>query len=238
MVLFQRKLFAPVMILLFNFIQSPWNIDAFYFNHRNHLARSWRPSFVRQAHSEGAPLLSHHSAMKTRNITVSIQFYSLLGFEVEAKFRAGPARAAWLSQPGAPSSNGRLELIEVPSHILQEPEGSKRRAFDLMERQELLGWNHLALDVTDSIREKQSAEDYQLGDWMQDLNERSKALFGKSLRVALEPRQQIIGKRVYELAFLYDADGGLIELLHEQSELEQSLDSGWEPWNGKGTEQG
>lgn len=97
----------------------------------------------------------HHTAVKTRNITVAIQFYSLLGFEVEARFRTGPARAAWLTQ----ASNSRLELIEVPSYLLDEPEGMKRRALNLVERQELLGWNHLALDVTEPLRKRVLATD-------------------------------------------------------------------------------
>lgn len=179
--------------------------------------------------STSPPLISHHVAVKTRNITVSIQFYSLFGFEVDTRFRAGPARAAWLTQPDSPSS--RIEVIEVPSHLLNEPEGMKRRAMNLMERQELLGWNHLALDVTDSLREKGFT---QLSELMQDLNATSVEQFGRGLRVALEPRQQIIGKHVYELAFLFDADGALIEFVHKQSDVEQEVASGWEAWNGKG----
>jgi len=132
-----------------------------------------------------AALATHHAAMKTRNITVAIQFYSLLGFQVETKFWAGPARAAWM--------------------------GTKRRAMNFMERQELLGWNHLALDATHAMQEKGYS---QLADWIQDLNATSLASFGKSLRVTLEPRQQIIGDSVYELAFLYDADGALVEFVH------------------------
>lgn len=179
---------------------------------------------------DSIPLMSHHMAVKTRNITVAIQFYSLLGFKVEEKFRAGPARAAWLEQ--GPS---RIELIEIPSYILREPEGMKKRALNLMERQELLGWNHLALDVTGAIRKKQQeSKSYQLDDWMHDLNITSLTSFGKKLRVALEPRQQMIGSSVYELAFLYDADGSLVELLNHQTDLPQKIDSGWEPWSGKG----
>jgi catechol 2,3-dioxygenase-like lactoylglutathione lyase family enzyme len=174
-----------------------------------------------------APLVIHHAAMKTRNMTVAIQFYSLLGFECEAKFRAGPARAAWLTT----QQGSRFELIEVPSHVLQEPEGMKRRAENLMERQELLGWNHLALDVTPAMQERGFSE---LSDWMRDLNATSVNMFGKSLRVALEPRQQIIGDSVYELAFLYDADGALVEFVHKQLAVEQEMESGWEVWDGKG----
>lgn len=90
------------------------------------------------------PLAMHHTAIKTRNITLAIEFYSLLGFQVSTKFRAGPARAAWLEQPSSAGSSSpyRLELIEVPSYMLNEPEGMKRRAIDLMQRQDLLGVSH------------------------------------------------------------------------------------------------
>ena len=207
-----------------------WNSDGFacprHIRHRS--AQATRKVTNLFGASSSAPLISHHAAVKTRNITVAIQFYGLLGFQLEAKFRAGPARAAWMTQ-----GSSRVELIEVPSYLLQEPEGMKRRAFDLMDRQELLGWNHLALDVTTAIQEK-GEENYQLAEWMHDLNATSVATFGKSLRVALEPRQQIIGDGVYELAFIYDADGALVEFINKQSTIEQEMESGWDVWDGKG----
>jgi hypothetical protein len=71
---------------------------------------------------------------------------------------------------------------------------------------------------------------------MQTLNATSVEKFGIGLRVALEPRQQIIGKSVFELAFLFDADGALIEFVNKQSNVEQEMSSGWEVlvWDGKG----
>jgi catechol 2,3-dioxygenase-like lactoylglutathione lyase family enzyme len=179
--------------------------------------------------SSEVPLMVHHTAIKTRNITLAIQFYSLLGFEPTTKFTAGPAKAAWVEQTGA--SNSRLELIEVPSYMLNEPEGMKRRAFDLLQRQEFLGYNHLALDVSASIHQKGLAN---LTEWLDVLNEKSLEIFDKTLKVALQPEQKLIGSSVYEIAFLYDADGALVELLHKQTDLAQKIDSGWEPWDGKG----
>jgi catechol 2,3-dioxygenase-like lactoylglutathione lyase family enzyme len=173
----------------------------------------------------------HHTAIKTRNITLAIQFYGLLDFELKTKFRAGPARAAWLEQTGTSPTSTILELIEVPSHMLNEPEGMKRRALDLLQRQDLLGVNHFALNVSASIKEKGLAS---LSDWLDVLNEKSLKEFGKTLRIALKPQQQLIGSSVYELAFLYDADGALVELLHKQKELPQAIASGWEPWDGQG----
>lgn len=181
------------------------------------------------------PLAMHHTALRTRDIEVSMQFYSLLGFEPTVKFRAGPARAAWLEQRlGSDSSrsNHRLELIEVPSYILNEAEGTKKRAFDLVARQELLGQNHFALDVTKSIQRQEGLK--SLSDWMDQLNQKSLQKFGKTLNVAVPPTQRLIGKSVFELAFLYDGDGALVELLHKQTELQQDISSGWEPWDGQG----
>ena len=174
--------------------------------------------------------LIHHTAMKTRNIETCLEFYSLLGFRVDTKFRAGSERAAWLSCCGTSGGGGgvRLEVVEIPGHILKEPEGMKRRALDLLQSPELLGWNHMALDVTESLQEQQLTK---LQDWLEILNQQSIQTFGKTLRIAVPPRQQIIGTSVYELAFLYDADGGLVEVLHKQGELEQSLGDGWAPWD-------
>lgn len=175
----------------------------------------------------------HHTALRTRNITTAIQFYSLVGFEVDCCFRAGPARAAWMTLPvNATSSACRLEIIEVPSFILNEPQGMRRRAPDLMENEQELGWNHMALDVTQQILNDELCGD--LAGWMAKLNQTSFERFGRSLRVALPPRQQMIGQSVYELAFIYDADGSLIEFLHKQGEVSQSMSSGWDPWDGTG----
>jgi len=46
----------------------------------------------------------------------------------------------------------------------------------------------------------------------------------------LEPEQFMVGNIVYERAFIYDADGALIELLYKATELPQQIDpmSGWE----------
>ncbi len=112
------------------------------FHNENHLLTEDRVSPV-------ATPIPHHMALKTRNISTAIQFYSLFGFEVEHRFRAGPARAAWLVNGGGDCR--RLELIEVPSYLLREPPGMKRQAINLQENPTMLGWNHMALDVTNAI---------------------------------------------------------------------------------------
>ena len=99
--------------------------------------------------------------------------------------------------------------------------------------------NHFALDVTaniprslNEVEKGTSCEVYQLKEWMDDLNQESIKQFGRSLRVALQPTKRIIGREVYEMAFLYDADGALVELLNHCNTLKQEVDDGWEPWNG------
>ena len=198
-------------------------------------------------------IFSHHIAIKTRNIENAIKFYSLLGFEVESKFVSGPARAAWLLHESSNNDKNnsqqqvqsRIELIEVPSYMLNESEGTIKRAIDLAKREELLGMNHLALDVTSCIPRPDNDDNaaskgtacalYQLQEWMDDLDALSIDKFGKSLRVALSPIKRIIGKQVYEMAFIYDADGALVELLNHSGELKQDMVSdGWLPWDGKG----
>ena len=210
------------------------------------------PSALQTAPSGDNPLIStiacHHVAVKTRNIENAIKFYSLLGFEVETKFVAGPARAAWLlhassKRQGNPQQS-RIELIEVPDYILNEPEGKIKRAIDLTRREELLGLNHIALDVTGCIPRPTddggaSADGtacalYQLQEWMDDLNGLSVEAFGRTLRVALGPTKRIVGREVYEMAFVYDADGTLLELLNHSGTLEQEVESGWTPWDGRG----
>jgi len=200
----------------------------------------------------------HHTAIKTRNITMAMQFYSLLGFEATTKFRAGPAKAAWLEprhrkDDGEEGGGGRkagthdsesnspcrLELIEVPAYLLEDemknslPDGRMPivRAPNLIQKQTILGYNHLALDVTSSIRQLSptNVTKQNLAEWLTVLNRTSIDRFGKTIRIAVNPYQTLIGNGVYELAFLYDADGALIELLHKQSELSQEIRSGWDP---------
>jgi catechol 2,3-dioxygenase-like lactoylglutathione lyase family enzyme len=193
-------------------------------------------------HPISSPLI-HHVAIKTRNITQAISFYSLLGFRETCRFRTGPARAVWLEYMGVPSdyeenvfqsssSGCRLEIIEVPSYMLPQ-QYPNPRAPDLFQNPNILGYNHFAWNVTQQVTNFHYGS---LLSWLQALNETSVTEFQKSLRVALFPRQQIIGNDVYELAFLYDADGCLIELLNWQSSRVKNTKyvDGWNPWDGQG----
>jgi len=196
-----------------------------------------RTTFLKATES---PLYHHHTCIRTRNIEAAVKFYSLFGYEIETKFRAGPARAAWLTTSGRSSKKGqsdaaaRLEIIEVPSYVLDEKEGTIKRALDLMKHESLLGLNHFALDVTPHIESLKKEEYYGLDQFLEDINEKSKELFGKTLRVALDPRQQVIGNQVFELCFIYDADGCIVELVRYIKDLDQNIQSGWEPWDGAG----
>jgi hypothetical protein len=129
------------------------------------------------------------------------------------------------------TSGCRLEIIEVPSYMLAHP--TNQRAPDLFQNPNILGYNHFAWNVTQQVNNSFSGS---LVSWLHALNETSVTKFQKSLRVALFPRQQMIGNDVYELAFLYDADGCLIELLNWQSSRVKSATNvdGWEPWDGQG----
>jgi catechol 2,3-dioxygenase-like lactoylglutathione lyase family enzyme len=192
----------------------------------------------------------HHTAIRTRNIETAIQFYSLFGFQVEARFRSGPAKCCWLTLSTTHSDSGtaKLELIEIPPFILKEDVGTRKRALDVFRNEQMLGLNHLALDVTDTIehvlgpvdpfhtstdpKDPFGVRSYGLREYLVHVNQTSVEKFGKGLRVALEPKQQIIGRLVFELAFIYDADGAVLELLNCIKVLDQEVDSGWEPWRG------
>jgi hypothetical protein len=192
------------------------------------------------------PIYHHHTAVRTRNIENAIKFYSLFGYDVETKFRSGPARCAWLTntsptvddkplhRKGQTDVASRLELIEIPTYVLQEKEGTIKRAIDLIQKEDMLGINHICLDVTSYIHKIAIDEYYGLDQFLEDVNKDSLEKFNKTLRVAVSPRQQVIGSQVYELAFIYDADGCVLELLRYIKELKQDVSSGWEPWNGVG----
>jgi len=244
--------------------------------------------------------MPHHVAIKVCNITNAINFYSLLGFTVETKFVTGPARAAWLIQHHqhqqqqqqqyyteeeegvdntkhhqASQVGFRIELIEVPSYMLQQQQQQRRhRAIDLMTHVTLLGLNHLALDVTYNCiqqqqqqqqqqlrdskqqhqQQQQQQQQYQLKEWIHDINTTSFTKYNKTILYATPPlttsqpytyiTKRIIGNKVYEIAFIYDADGTIIELLYYCGDITPLLNSnnttatamadGWEPWDGNG----
>ena len=94
-------------------------------------------TFMRSSADDGdisastVAMRQHHMAMKTSNIEMSIAFYSLLDFYPVAKFRSGPARAAWLEHQADGSSIGDKEskffCVSVPAFSYLSRARSRRR---------------------------------------------------------------------------------------------------------------
>jgi catechol 2,3-dioxygenase-like lactoylglutathione lyase family enzyme len=129
----------------------------------------------------------HHVSIRTADIHRAIEFYEALGFVMEERFTAGYTLACWMTGRG-----GRLELLQVPEPIAPpDPFGDEH----------YVGYYHVTFDV--------SAETGDLAEWLGDLAGR----LDEDLTVLLQPVQQMIGPRVYEVAFVADRDGMPIELL-------------------------
>lgn len=139
----------------------------------------------------------HHASIRTANIHRAIAFYEQLGFSVCERFTTGYTLACWMEGLG-----GRIELIQIPQ---------PRPAPDAFEDEHYVGYYHLSFDITDVAAE--------LPTWLTALKER----FAEAqkiqpeqyqpLKVLLEPTQQQIGDRVYEVAFIADADGLPLEFI-------------------------
>jgi len=136
--------------------------------------------------------MMHHAAIRTANIHRAIAFYEKLGFTVKERFSTGYTLACWLEGLG-----GRIELMEIP-----EP----KPAPDAFGDEHYVGYYHLSFDLTHVTQD--------LPGWLHEL----KVSFAKEsspLQVLLEPRQQMIGDRVYEVAFIADRDGLPLEFIRE-----------------------
>lgn len=143
----------------------------------------------------------HHASIRTANIHRAIAFYELLGFQVYERFTAGITLACWME-----GLNGRIELLQVP-----EP----RPAADAFTDEHYTGYYHLSFDLTDCTAD--------LLGWLEQLQARfaQAATTGQvdPLKVLLAPKQQIIGQKVYEVAFIADADGLPLEFLRMMATL-------------------
>lgn len=133
----------------------------------------------------------HHVSIRTADIFRAIAFYEQLGFTVVERFQTGYTLACWMEGLG-----GRIELLQIP-----EP----KPAPDAFHDEHYTGYYHLSFEVTEL------ADD--LPQWIEALTEKLAAQ-DQALNVLLEPTQQMIGDRVYEVAFISDADGLAIEFLH------------------------
>ena len=134
----------------------------------------------------------HHASIRTANIHRAIAFYEQLGFTVNERFTTGYTLACWMEGLG-----GRIELIQIP-----EP----KPAADAFGDEHYVGYYHLSFDLTDLTPD--------LPTWLKALQ----TAFNQSeplnpLKVLLEPCQQMIGDRVYEVLFLADSDGLPLEFI-------------------------
>jgi catechol 2,3-dioxygenase-like lactoylglutathione lyase family enzyme len=136
----------------------------------------------------------HHVSIRTANIHQAIAFYEILGFRVCERFTTGYTLACWMEGLGS-----RLELIEIP-----EP----KPAPDAFGDENYVGYYHLSFDLTEVTP--------SLPQWLQEFEAAVAMNLGEdieNLKILLKPRQQIIGERVYEVAFIADTDGLPLELI-------------------------
>lgn len=132
----------------------------------------------------------HHVSIRTANIRISIAFYELLGFTVKERFTTGYTLACWMEGLG-----GRIELIEIP-----EP----KPAPDAFNDEHYVGYYHVSFEIS------------QLTDNLSAWLEKLKTNFDEAeipLKILLEPTQQQIGDRIYQVAFIADLDGLPIEFI-------------------------
>lgn len=134
----------------------------------------------------------HHVSIRTADIFKAIAFYEQLGFSVCDRFTTGYTLACWME-----SATGRLELIQIP-----EP----HPAPDAFGDEHYVGYYHLSFDLTEQT------EDLDI--WINDLRDRLDQQ-DQPLKILLDPTQQQIGDRVYEVAFITDADGLPLELIRQ-----------------------
>jgi catechol 2,3-dioxygenase-like lactoylglutathione lyase family enzyme len=132
----------------------------------------------------------HHASIRTANIHQALAFYELLGFNVVERFTTGYTLACWMEGLG-----GRIELIQIP-----EP----KPAADAFGDEHYVGYYHLSFDLTDSTSD--------LPAWLRQLQDKF-VQEKQQLKVLLEPTQQMIGDKVYEVMFLADADGLPLEFM-------------------------
>ncbi len=134
----------------------------------------------------------HHASIRTADIHKAIVFYEGLGFTVNERFTTGYTLACWMTGLG-----GRIELIQIP-----EP----KPAPDAFGDEHYVGYYHLSFDLSEVTAD--------LTVWLKNLEQNLAAEPQlEPLKILLEPEQQTIGDRVYEVAFIADTDGLPLELI-------------------------
>ena len=132
----------------------------------------------------------HHASIRTADIHRAIVFYECLGFVVTERFTTGYTLACWLE-----GLEGRIELIQIP-----EP----HPAPDAFGNEHYVGYYHLSFDLTHATKD--------LPTWLAYLSAKLEQI-NQPLTILLEPTQQMIGDRVYEVAFIADGDGLPLEFI-------------------------
>lgn len=139
----------------------------------------------------------HHVSIRTANIHRAIAFYELLGFVVHERFTTGYTLACWLEGLG-----GRIELIQIPQ---------PHPAPDAFADEHYVGYYHLSFDLTHTTPD--------LPTWLTALTQTFAQAQTQQpdriapLKILLQPEQQMIGDRIYEVAFIADTDGLPLEFI-------------------------
>lgn len=145
----------------------------------------------------------HHVSIRTADIHRAIAFYELLGFELEERFATGYTLACWMTGQSG-QIDGRIELIQIP-----QPDPTP----DAFGDEHYTGYYHLSFDLTHLAS--------SLPVWLGQLQQRAVEWSEGNpeakidLKILLEPEQQRIGDRCYEVAFLADADGLPLEFIRQ-----------------------
>ena len=143
----------------------------------------------------------HHASIRTANIHQAIAFYEQLGFTICERFTTGYTLACWME-----GLDGRIELIQIP-----EP----KPAPDAFGDEHYVGYYHLSFDLT--------AMTSDLPSWLTNLQLRVDAVADlPPLKILLEPTQQQIGDRIWEVAFIADTDGLPLEFIRCLAKLDNS----------------
>ncbi|MBD2325719.1 VOC family protein [Alkalinema sp. FACHB-956] len=138
----------------------------------------------------------HHASIRTADIFRAIAFYEQLGFAVCERFTAGYTLACWMEGLG-----GRIELMQIPQ---------PNPAADAFGDEHYVGYYHLSFELTELTPD--------LSGWLAEFQAKLAAI-DQPLTILLAPQQQMIGDRVYEVAFVADSDGLPLEFLREMARI-------------------
>ncbi|MCB8764956.1 VOC family protein [Planktothrix agardhii 1806] len=139
----------------------------------------------------------HHVSIRTANIHRAIAFYEILGFTVCERFTTGYTLACWME-----GLNGRIELVEIPQ---------PQPAPDAFGDEHYVGYYHISFDLTNQVSDLISWLNHLKNQFDQAIIEQPNLL--QPLNILLEPMQQMIGDRVYEVMFIADSDGLPLEFI-------------------------